>query len=401
VFLPIGLLVSTFIFFFNIFAFPYSQKNALPDSALGITLMIIPVIIFAVFWFVYQSRYNVEKSGGKLSIGMEYMNFFIYYLIYSVVFLMVLVIPLSNYIKVYLKANPTELKEDIKHLNKGNTIFYNAGTLVDLKNGYYKYPETYFTYYYDYSYKTDWSNYYDNYDTVTVSKKQIFQIIENFKIAFNKYTNYPITHSPEIIIQNNLDNIYVYYGEDQYDYSYKNNVSYKINELNRRIINGWLGDFQEKWFYQVILGIIAFFTLLTWIFKQIHWKTYVFGLVALALTPLVMSVFFLIIDFLLYSGGRISEKIFLRFVLFLYLVIGTFSIRGYILNRKNYVGIVSTMYLQFFLPMLPLFLIAVYNERILDNEFDIIYYVCWGIGLLSILLFKFMYRKMSLLPAKK
>src|SRR5690606_24337205 len=123
-------------------AFSYNQKNPLPDSSLGVSLMIIPVIVFTVFWFVYQSRYNVEKSGGRLSIGMEYMNFFIYFLIYSVAFLMVLVIPLSNYTKVYLKVNPTEIKEDIKHLNKGNTIFFMMEAVVDLKNGYYEYTES-------------------------------------------------------------------------------------------------------------------------------------------------------------------------------------------------------------------------------------------------------------------
>ena len=108
-FLPIGLLPIAGIFLINVFVIGYDVRDDISYGEQGIFILIIPVLVYVVFWFVLQSRYNVEKSGGKLSVLYEYMNYFIYFLIFLVAFSILYVLPVSTAYKMKVSINEEQI----------------------------------------------------------------------------------------------------------------------------------------------------------------------------------------------------------------------------------------------------------------------------------------------------
>ena len=127
-FLPLGLLIALSLFFITI-TVGWNPKEDFPESGIAVILMIIPVLVYLVYWFIFQSRYNVVKSGGEMSIKNELTNFFIYLLVFFVAFLIIIAIPFANEVRVMNAVNIEMLKEDIKKLDKGNGLV-NANYIV-------------------------------------------------------------------------------------------------------------------------------------------------------------------------------------------------------------------------------------------------------------------------------
>ena len=189
IFLPIAVLFMLLVYVINVFVIGYDLKDPLPEGEWGVVLMVIPVLVFIIYWFVIQARYNVEKSGGRLSIPLEYMNYFLYLLMFSVSYILVTFIPFTNDAKVGMTSSKTEIIQDINKLNLGHNLFY-SGDALRMKDGRYKvyyanYVNSYYWYdnvfgyeNYDYEYK----DYYDKYINY-----------EDFKIEkTNKNKNYPL-----------------------------------------------------------------------------------------------------------------------------------------------------------------------------------------------------------------
>ena len=77
-FAPIAVIIFLVLFGLNLLVGQNlnSDITRIEDS---IPLMIIPILIYLVYWFVFQARYNVEKSGGKLTLFQDYINYFSYF----------------------------------------------------------------------------------------------------------------------------------------------------------------------------------------------------------------------------------------------------------------------------------------------------------------------------------
>jgi hypothetical protein len=143
--------------------------------------------------------------------------------------------------------------------------------------------------------------------------------------------------------------------------------------------------------------ILAYFALAVWVFKQIHWKHYVFGIVALALTPMVLGV----ISVVFFELMGLDDDIGLVLVILTYIVVIGVIISNLTKESKNQTSIVLIMYLQVFLPVLPFFVWGLTGSHYNPDEFENLIYVSWVIGLISIGTFKYLYKKFELLPLKK
>jgi hypothetical protein len=108
---------------------------------------------------------------------------------------------------------------------------------------------------------------------------------------------------------------------------------------------------------------------------------------------------------------RADEEFLFALVFIAYFLAILFTIKGFISNYKSRFSIVATMYLHIWLPILPLFYFFFMYEVYYRNNYevrgqyradaDIMFYSCLIIGLLSIGLFKLIYKKMRLLPNHK
>ena len=340
VFLPIALIFMGIIYTFNVLLIGYNVKNPFPEAGWGVTLMVIPVLVFIVYWFVIQARYNVEKSGGKLSIPLEYMNFFLYFLMFVVSYILVSFIPFTNDLKIANTVEKIEISQDIKNLNIGNSIIYN-NEVVRLSGNRYKIRYTNFvdSYYwkgdYEYTesivedlvennpdkdedyYKEKLVNY-EDYKKKTIpkyvqnlyilaTKNQVKEIVTNYINSYNKYTNNEIIASATTITENELKgngqdfnlNYYQPFPNNDYRYnSWRNTVSYKIEYIARlklRNNGAFEANYGDSEVSKIIFSWLLMLSLFVWIFKQIHWRDYLFGILALVLTPVlagILGVFF-------------------------------------------------------------------------------------------------------------
>jgi len=407
-FLPLGLGIAAFLFFANL-AIGWKPSDDLPDATIPIVLMIIPVLIYLVYWFVFQSRYNVAKSGGKMTIGFEYLNYFLYLLVFFVAFLIISAIPLSNYHKVKMNLDPVELEKDIANLNLGNTLVNGQSTVIFTDFGMVEFePINYvYNYYsYDYPMEYDYSMPYPGTTIKSVSRNEALKIIKDYITSYNKYAKYPISQSAQEILKDREMNTYSYnygnYDEGSWE------IQYKLSEFDERIHNDeWYEVYQDEIFWKMMLGLIAFLAMIVWLFKQMKLRHFVIGFISICLTPLLAAIVGVIIIEVL--GIRHNEEEVISFTCLLYYAILTFfAIRGYLSNTLNNTGYVMTMYLQFFLPMLPMFLWLYfgydrhhyYFDGPEDNIFNTIYWIGWIVGLVSILAFKPVYTKFGSLPAK-
>ncbi|MDB4088709.1 hypothetical protein N9544_03700 [Flavobacteriales bacterium] len=484
VFLPIAFIFMLIIYTFNVILIGYDVKYPFPQAEWGVTLMIIPVIVFIVYWFVIQARYNVEKSGGKLSIPLEYMNFFLYFLMFGISYLLISFIPYTNDLKIAKTVANTEVSQDIKNLNVGNTII-NERELIETRGNRYSikynnYIESYYWEENDYSedvaeateaasyeeteyaeedvaseinvtdeaivetiddeseyiYEEEYEeNYYKNkyikYEDyirnpipkttynlhILATKKQVEEIVSDYIYSYNKYTTNEITASAKEIAENELKgelqnynyNYYQQYNNDDYRYnSWRNEVSYKVGYIARlKIQNN--GAFEANYgngeLSKIIVSWLLMLSLMVWIFKQIHWRDYIFGLLALVLTPVLVGI--LGVFFGIFMGA--GEELLFTLLFVAYAVAILFTVKGFASNYKSRFSIVTAMYLHIWLPILPLFYYFFMYEVYYRNNYELrrdynaetLFYTSIIIGLLSIGLFKLIYKKMRLLPNHK
>ncbi|MBI3135904.1 MAG: hypothetical protein HYZ14_14595 [Bacteroidetes bacterium] len=406
-FLPIGLGIALVLFLITL-SVGWNPKNELPDNVIPVVLMIIPVLIYLVYWFIFQSRYNVAKSGGRMPLSFEYLNFFSYLLVFFMAFLIISAIPLANYQRVKNAIDTEKFAGEMEMLNNGNTLVFGASEITFNDNGtisYYRSEFTYQTYFYDYDYE-----YYPEYGApgpITVSRNQAEQIISDFIKVYNTYSNYPITRSSsEILTDQENGNASDFLYNDPYYYDNSWDVQYKLSQISTRMNYGWFAEYAEPWFWKIVCGIMAFLAMLVWIFKQMNLRQFVYGFITICLTPLLIAIIGVILFELLQIRNN-EEVAVSTIALLLYMLFATITIRTYLASTLNNAGYVITMYLQFFLPLLPLFAWMFFFDTTyydytdnLDYVMNFLYWSGWVIGVLSIAVFKPLYSKFRSLPSK-
>lgn len=414
-FLPIGIAIILIIYLGNL-AIGWNPKGERPESEWFVLVMIIPVLVYLVYWFIFQSRYNVTKSGGKLTILQEYINFLLYACVITVAFFIILVIPYSNDQKMALAIGHDEVKLDIEYLNDGNSIVNDEGGFIALSNNTYQVTESQFVgnYYYDDYYYADSQISTEN---LVLTKRQVLERIENYIASYNKYTFNTIKRSSEMILADRVNDEVPYESYDYYgSYGGSWNVSSKVSKIRRLHENSGFSVWKEPWFWKMAFAFIGWLALLVWIFKQMNLRHFVFGFISLCLTPIVGGILGAIIYGIFYSSYRSSniEDVFFMLILLAYAIGAFIFLRGYKQDKLNQTAYVTSMYFNFWMPILPLFMYLTvtsfnqntyygyYREQILgyDTE-DALYLFCMITGLASIALFKPVYSKFRSLPMWK
>lgn len=412
-FLPIGIGLFVLIYLGNL-AMGWNPKGEQPESELAVLMMIIPVLVYLVYWFIFQSRYNVTKSGGKLTILEEYLNFILYAFVFTVAFALIIVIPYSNDHKMTIAVGVEEVKQDIIYLNEGNSLVNDEGGCVLLDDNTYQITESNFVY--EYYYYDDY-NYGAVEEQLNLSRREALERVKNYVMTYNKYTHNTISRTPEMILADRVNDDVPYDDYSYYDY-YDGTwtVSSKVSRIRRLHGDDSYVLWQEAWFWKIAFAFIGWLALLVWIFKQMNLRHFVFGFISLCLTPLVGGLLGAILWGIFYSSYRSSnvEDLFFVFILIAYAIVGIMFIRGYMQSKLNQTAYVASMYFNFWVPILPLFIFLAissfnryhyygyYREQILgfDPE-DVVYLFCILTGLASIAVFKPIYTKFRSLPMRK
>lgn len=387
----------------------WDPRSALPEEGVPIMLMIFPVLIYLVYWFIFQSRYNVAKSGGKMSVFREYQNYGAYLIVFFLAFMLILAIPISHKFKVKNEIDTELFKRDVVNLNLGNTLVFGEGNVNFLEDGLIEFSKTQF--FYESWYYTPFDNHYFDYEYdesgygyEVVTHENALKIIRNFVKSYNRYAKYPITDSAEEILDDRMSGAYtsVPSGGD-WDYAWK--MEDKMSNLYAiSQYDYWYSPYQYKWFWRISFIFIGLMALLVWIFKQMILRYFVFGLIALVLTPLLMAVIGIILFEML--DMRDDGKTFVRIILFIYAIAGTLVAIGAVKKDLHRAAYISTMYLQFFLPILPMFIWMEIRPR-WDGPFEsdssslILLRMGWIILLVSIAVFKPLYTKFRTMPTRK
>ena len=400
---PIFILAFGLIFLANSFLISYNTKDPIPESVITITFISIAVVIGMVFWFIFQARHNVEKSGGNLNIGQEYLNFFTYLIIFLMGAYLISAVPLSDNYKVGHSVTSAELNEDIANINAIGTLVNGSKTLDAIEGS------SNYTFYR--------SHIIDQYDTetgdrinnnskqITISQSELIAAIKNYIHSYDKYTTSPIEeHADEIFLritqQNGAhDEYHDYYQTGRY---YWGGPIHKIEIISRIKTNNYHSFSNEKEFHYILLSFAGLFALFVWIFKQMHWKYYMYGLIALAIVPMLVG----IISVTAYEVSRIRPDDFLSHLMLIgYIITSILIIKAYVSDTLNHTSIVIALFLQLYIPFLPITLFSLYEYNELyqyhDNLEEILFYSAWALTLVSLPLFKVFYRRTRQLPAKK
>lgn len=414
-FLPIGLGLVLLVYFGNL-AIGWNPKNSTPSAELWTLLIVIPVLIYLVYWFIFQSRYNVAKSGGKMSYLAEYINFFLYTIVFAVALMLIVAVPLSNRQKLKLAVSEEMLQSDIENLNTGNALVNSEGWIEILDNGNFYYTRSNFIddYYYWSGGKSFMRN--EIYEEVTeeITEREALQRIERYVESYNRYTWNPITKSPQELFADRLAEI-----EDEYrpynDYYYERkwDIEWKIDEIrDAHLRKGLLGmGNDEHWFWKISIGFAAWLALLVWIFKQMNLRHFIFGFISLCITPLLAGLIAVIVFEIMYRFNSYGEYLVTNITLLTYLVVAFFFIRGYLQKTLNQTAYVLSMYLQFIIPLLPVAIYAWVYVRYRyepfisgmteDDRLNLIYWSSVILSLVSIALFKPVYARFRSMPSIK
>ena len=306
-------------------------------------------------------------------------------------FMLLMAIPLSNAYKLSKAVTDTELNNDIINLNKGRGIFH-LNYHIEKNDEIIKLRAS-----------NEYGNQFYNKENVvaanlSLTESEFETLTKNYIQSFNRYANSKIQLSTKELMALAFTNDEL--PSDQ-SWNWRKNVHYKIDEIQRLKYEGWYYEFTDNEGFMVLGGFLAMFALLVWIFKQIFWKYYVFGFVAILLTPMLIGlvglIFFEVFDF--------NEENVFGLVYLAYFAVFIKIITALLSKQSNKSAIVSGMYLQLALPFLPaIIFVNLMSTNFLssfNDEIVIIYLISWIVGLLSIAMFKYVYKRLSVLPSKK
>ena len=411
IFFPIGLLLIGFIYGANRLI-GWNPQDDLYGSEEFIFFMIIPILIYLIYWFIFQSRYNVLKSKGKLSIFQEYLSFSLYFLVFFTSLCFILIIPFAKEDTIKAEIGILQLKKDITIFNRGNTLVNEPSKVKRLPDGRIEVRHVN---------RIDPNNMYgittttialdEVLDVEQLTEREVLQRIDDYLQLRRKYIPYGNrVETPQEILANVLD--YDPY-DGYYDYDQDWSLEYKLSRIYRMFENGWFKGNDMKWFWRISLAIIGMLSMIVWIFKQMNLRHFVFGLITLCLTPILIGLVALFLFEVIDLNGYSGELFGYTLILLTYVVIGIYVVIGAMRKKLNQTAYVLTWYIHFWIPVLPLFIFLYFYTkqyylystrlRLFDTEetADFLYWSCIILGLISIMVFKPIYTKFRSLPMAK
>lgn len=432
-----GALVIAVSLYLITLAFGYNIENDLPDQWDSFGLLLLPALTIFFYWFVIQAQYNVDKNYGRLSLGHDYQNFFSYLIIIFSFFTVMVSIPTGQMTNVDRAVSDEELKEDIRTLNRGYAYFngdYSVRTYKSDEPGEYRpavfnvEPTEYIDLGYWYDHEYEWSEILQEpvyKEQRQVAYEQAEEEIMAFQKVYNKYTPFDIHWNPEKIL-----GISGHYDEGTDEFYYDNHSRFNINwNVGSKIEKIWrvkfdLGNFYmsiyDYEFLMVMFAIIGYLALLTWMFKNVHWKNYVAAGITVIVTPLFMGITGLILFEVIDISYQIEEEVILGVIVVLNLITLLFGILPMLRKRYSSFGVICMLLLQFWMPALIMIYGMIGVEIWRDGYYDyysdynweyisevrawmaqILYYGGWIFMIASIALFKKYYAYMWAFPKSK
>ncbi|MBL4703527.1 MAG: hypothetical protein JKY54_03340 [Flavobacteriales bacterium] len=394
--IPAVLLIAGILFGLTV-AYGYNLENDIPEQWNSFSLLILPTIAIFFYWFVIQAQYNVDKNYGRLSLGHDYQNFFSYLVIVSSFFLVMISIPTGQLTSVENAISDQELIDDINTLNTGYAYFqsdFEVKTYASDRPGEYRPAKlmvgntqfvntTYYDDAFEHGLDAVMEEVVDDYDydyqekqqyVREVTYAQAMEEISNLILVYNKYTADDISPNIDKILKKEI------YFEHRYNYSdyeehivdeKKNNYSYVHLdwEVSNKLDNLWDIKFGNYYmsifnyeFMMVMFAIIGYLVLLTWMFKNVHWKNYVAAAIVAVLTPMIIAITALILYQVIKISSGNEEEIILTILICCNVLLLVFGVIPVMRKKYSSFGVVCMILLQFFMP----FLIAVYGQLILE-----------------------------------
>ncbi len=416
-------------------AFGYNPENEIPNQWNSFWLLSLPTLAVFVYWFIIQSQYNVNKNFGRLTVRHDYQNFVSYLLIISSFFLIMLSVPGAQLNNVDRSVSDEQLKEDILTLNTGYPYFagkFKVDKYAPAKGDSEKYKvATYSVGSYNYigsrydvleePFLGSWEEPYIGLDAAprTVTRQQAEEEILAFVAVYNKYTVHKV--------QWNSDQVLSYYNgtsdsENRAYHFLEWGVDEKVEDIHelkfgsRRYFH--LSIFDEG-FLMVLMAVIGYLALLTWIFKNVHWKNFVAAGVTVVLTPMFMGITALILFELINVPYRSEEASVLAIIIVVNLALVLFSILPVIKRKFSSFGVICTILLQFWMPALIMIYgligLEMWKDKIYDLPYEypgdigeisamvshLLYYAGWAFIIITIPLFRSYYSYMWAFPKSK
>ena len=395
----------------------YFLTDPIPDVETPFALMILPAVLVFVFWFIKQARYNVDKNFGKSKLVHDYQNFFVYILVIGLFYSVSAIIPHTLISNVKNAISLEELNEDINTLDHGYP-FFDSGHLsvsekdsskIHIQNS----PKFIYTdYYYDFVDEDRGRR------QTTIDRRQALIEIEAFITTYNKYTDQKIDLTPQHVLELSLTNQEVLYNN--YYWNYTRPVDWKIERIQRIHRNRLEFSLYNPVYLKAIFVIIGVLAMLTWIFKNVHWKNFLSAGITIILSPFIMGVVALILYGLIRLDNYHEELGIVTVILFFNLISVLWFLIPYLKGKYSYMSVINGILLQLWSP----FSIFVYSfifmrlnrrryyydsyyygytesDRFWDNYLESTYWIAWAVALISIPLMKRFYKRMWATPKNK
>ncbi len=408
-----GLLLDVSLFAFSYIFTEYQPYDLTFRMENSVLLMVIPVIALFVFWFIHQARYNVDKNYGKLSLRQDFINFLMYWLSTILIYSLVVIIPFGKTEKIKHSINEEELKTDIKT--------YNDLSVFDdyISNVYYN-PESYSSSLISYDpttklYEVKKSNAITssnlNWDNEGISEKQLSELDQQITIQeqlvklnetelkgelnqllslYKKYTRSSQFDVEEVLNTIKTGTPLLNYSSENIDYVLESNYNIKYENRGFHIFS--------MEYIQIMLIITLLFSMLVWLFKNVHWKNFVAAAVFFVVSPLIYGILFLIFDLLRILGPNEDTIFIFLFSIsqILSLVIG---LNAYLNKRYSAIGVISIIIFQCATPILFIFYHDILNLNFATT--DELFWFCLLFTIVTLPIYKIFYSQMWAFPRNK
>ncbi len=393
------LILDAILFGFS-WMFGFSLKDPVPEIELSFALMIVPAILVLVFWFIKQARYNVDKNFGKLSLLRDFQNYLVYFVVIFAIYTVASVIPFTLVSKVKNSITTEELMEDVKTLNQGYVYFDGYGVFSEYGEITLHRMEYVYLYDYEYGYESN-DMYGSEYGETTISRGQALHEIESFIKTYNKYTYNELDYRPEEVLDDALSG----YSVGIYFDDYRESVDYKLEQIYYMKESPWAIMQFEEAYLKLIFAIVGVLALITWMFKNVHWKNFLSAMLTVILSPIPM----VLVGLILFELLNVSQDVepVLGVIIAVNLAAILITIIPWVNQKYSYMGVICGMLLQLWTP----FSVFIYSVMIIEvnnyywyNWEDFLentYWIGWGVMLLSIVIMKPYYKRMWALPKRK
>ena len=367
-------------------------------------ILVVPSVVLTVFWVIAAVKYNVFKSGGKSGLGHDFTQILIYFLIVFSTIQIPMAPTFGVHQKMRASFNIGEIQAEREVLNKGNTILSWSRYSVDEESpNYYSIRRRKLVYEDRDIFDNNRSYKYVN-DPYIMNRNEMIQALNDFKVSVYKLTEIKLDIDATAYVDDNIANNFS--NQLSYNHEYQTVENYFRN-AQKYGGNVFPKPFNEIFPWLFMMGFALLASIVFWMFKRNQTKNFFLGIIALVASP---ALFGIIVAFLAITEilGKGNEDIILFGIVWVILIAyGIIAlIQSLNSESKHWIGIMSSMAFQFYLPII-LFATAAYaiSENFHGDEKGslilIAFFLSVLLGLILIIPMKLVYKRHWFLPNSK